>query len=71
VSSLAANLAFIIGTAVILLCVLANRLYWFSVDKTSGAVVTTLLIIFLVKCYERLAGTKRSEPAAVKYRMRF
>lgn len=71
VVSLAANLAFIIGTAATLLCVAANRLHWFSVDKTYGAVATALLVIILVNCYERLTGTKRAEPAAVKYRMRF
>jgi SSS family solute:Na+ symporter len=71
VSALAANLAFIIGTAATLLCVLANRLHWFSVDKTYGAVATTLLVIILVNCYERLAGKKKADPAEVNYRMRF
>ncbi len=59
ISSLAANLAFIIGTAATLLCVLANRLHWFSVDKTYGAVATALLVIILVNLYERLMGTKK------------
>jgi len=58
VSSLAANLAFTIGTAAILICVVANRLHWFSVDKTYGAVATTLFVILLVNGYERLTGKK-------------
>lgn len=64
ISSLAANLAFTIGTAVILLCVLANRLQWFAVDKTYGAVATTLLVILLVNAYEWLTGKKRADPAS-------
>ncbi|MFI5340517.1 MAG: hypothetical protein ACHQ7N_11850 [Candidatus Methylomirabilales bacterium] len=30
------------------------------------AVATTLLVIILVNVYERLAGTKKADPAAVK-----
>jgi SSS family solute:Na+ symporter len=58
VSPLAANLAFTIGTAAIFICVIANRLHWFSVDKTYGAVATTLFVILLVNGYERLRGKK-------------
>ena len=54
VSALAANLAFIIGTATTLLCVLANRLNWFTVDKTYGAVGATLVVLLGVKLYEGL-----------------
>jgi SSS family solute:Na+ symporter len=64
ISSRAANLAFTIGTAVILLCVLANRLQWVAVDKTYGAVATTLLVILLVNAYEWLTGRKRADPAS-------
>ncbi len=67
ISPLAANLAFTIGTAAILLCVLANRLHWFSVDKTYGAVATTLLVIVLVNLYERLRNVKNADSTAVKW----
>jgi solute:Na+ symporter, SSS family len=63
VSSTAANLAFIVGTTATLLCVLANRLHWFSVDKTYGAVATTLLVILLVNLCERSMGEKNVDPA--------
>ena len=65
VSSLAANLAFTIGTAATLLCVLANRMGWFSVDKTYGAVGSTLLVIILVNVYDRLTGRKNAGLTAV------
>jgi hypothetical protein len=71
VSSLAANLAFIIGTTATLLCVVANRLHWFSVDKTHRPVATTLIVIILVNIYERRAGAKKADPAAVKWSRRF
>jgi SSS family solute:Na+ symporter len=71
VSSLSANLAFIIGTTVTLLCVVANRLHWFSADKTFGAVATTLIVIILVNVYERRAGAKKADPEAVKWSRRF
>lgn len=61
VSPLAASLAFVIGTAATLLCVLANRLHWFSVDKTYGAVATALLVIILMNVYERLTGLKKPD----------
>ncbi len=59
--------AFIIGTAAILLCVLANRLHWSSVDKTYGAVGSALLVILLVKLYERLTGVEKADPSVLKY----
>jgi hypothetical protein len=61
VSSLAANLAFTIVTAAILSCVIANRLHWFSIDKTYGAVASTLLVILLVNIYQRLTGKKKAD----------
>jgi SSS family solute:Na+ symporter len=66
VSSLAASLAFTIGTAATLCCVVANRLHWFTVDKTYGAVATTLLVLLLVNVYERLTGKNRVDPTAKK-----
>jgi SSS family solute:Na+ symporter len=65
VSSLAATLAFVIGTAATLLCVLANRLHWFSVDKTYAAVVTTLFVLILVKMCETVTGKKTGTSAGV------
>jgi len=44
--------------------VLANRLQWVAVDKTYGAVATTLLVILLVNAYEWLTGRKRADPAS-------
>jgi len=64
VSSLAANLAVTIGTAAILICVIANRLQWFSVDKPYGAVATTLFAILFVNVYERLAEKKKADPTS-------
>lgn len=66
VSSLAATLAFVIGTAATLLCVLANRFHWFSADKTYAAVATTLFVLVLVKMCERVRGKKRVTPTGVK-----
>lgn len=66
ISSLAANLAFIVGSAATLLCVVANRLHWWSVDKTYGAVATSLLVLILVNIWKRLAGTTQTDPAGVK-----
>jgi solute:Na+ symporter, SSS family len=61
VSPLAANLAFIIGTVVTLGCVVANRMHWFSIDKTYGAVVTTLAVVLIVHAVERVMGRKPAE----------
>jgi hypothetical protein len=51
----------------ILLCALANRLHWFSVDTTYGAVGSALLVILLVKLYERLTGVEKADPSALQY----
>ena len=61
VSPMAANLAFVIGTIATLGCVVANRMQWFSVDKTYGAVATTLAVLIVVHVVERLTGRRSAD----------
>lgn len=58
INSLGVQMAFIGGTVVILICVVAASYGWFSVDKTYGAVVAAIFFIALGKAIEIMKRPK-------------
>ncbi|MDA3886322.1 MAG: sodium:solute symporter family protein [Candidatus Delongbacteria bacterium] len=46
-------LAFIGGTITIFVCILANKMGWFSVDKTYGAVISAIVFILIGNLWEK------------------
>lgn len=54
ISPVSVKLAFIGGTAAVFVCLLADRMKWFHIDKTYGAVGIALLFIILGNLMERL-----------------
>ncbi len=53
INALGVQMAFIGGTIVIIICILAQSMGWFSVDKTYGAVGAALFFIALGKVIEK------------------
>ncbi len=62
ISTRGVRLAFILGTIVIFVTLIAKQMKWFDIDKTYGAVIATIVILALTKIYEKLTG--KSENAA-------
>ncbi len=58
VTPLGVKLSFIIGTMAIFFTMLAQQRGWFEMDKTYGAVITTLVVILLSTLGDRLFGKK-------------
>jgi len=58
VTPLGVQLAFILGTLMVFLSMAADREGWFTLDKTYGAVLTTLVILALTTAGNRLAGRR-------------
>ena len=53
ITSTGVVLAFIGGTITIFVCIIANNLGWFSVDKTYGAVISAIVFIILGNLWEK------------------
>lgn len=53
ITSKSVILAFIGGTITIFICVIANNLGWFSVDKTYGAVISAIVFILIGNLWEK------------------
>jgi len=53
ISSTGVILAFIGGTLTIFICIIANNLGWFYIDKTYGAVVSAIVFILLGNLWEK------------------
>jgi SSS family solute:Na+ symporter len=60
INALGVQMAFIGGTATIIICVLAQSMGWFSVDKTYGAVGAAIFFIALGKIIEKSIKPKIS-----------
>lgn len=58
VTSLGVKLSFIIGTVAVFVTMVAQQRGWFEIDKTYGAVITTLAVILLSSLGDRLFGKK-------------
>jgi SSS family solute:Na+ symporter len=58
VTPLGVRLSFIIGTVAVFVTMIAQQQGWFTVDKTYGAVVTTLLVILFSTLGDRLFRKK-------------
>jgi SSS family solute:Na+ symporter len=58
VTPLGVKLAFIIGTLSVFVTIVAQQKGWFSVDKTYGAVATTIVVILLSSIGDRLFRRK-------------
>lgn len=57
-TALSVKLAFSGGTAVIFLCIIADKIGWFSVDKTYGAVVSAIFFIIIGNLWEKFRRIK-------------
>ncbi len=57
-SKLGVKMAFIGGTLVIFICVIANRLGWFHIDKTYGSVASAIFFLFLGYVIDAVRGVK-------------
>lgn len=53
ITSTGVVLAFIGGTITIFVCIIANNLGWFSVDKTYGAVISAVVFILIGNLWEK------------------
>ncbi|MCK4979242.1 MAG: hypothetical protein KAS62_02545, partial [Candidatus Delongbacteria bacterium] len=53
ITSTGVILAFIGGTISVFICVIANNLGWFSVDKTYGAVISAIVFILIGNLWEK------------------
>ena len=53
ITSTGVVLAFIGGTITIFVCIIANNLGWFSVDKTYGAVISAVVFIIIGNIFEK------------------
>lgn len=58
VTPLGVKLSFIIGTIAVFFTMLAQQRGWFDIDKTYGAVITTLVVILLSSVGDRLFRRK-------------
>jgi sodium/proline symporter len=63
ITPLGVKLSFAIGTVVIFLTIVAQQMKWFTLDKTYGAVITTIIILVLSTLADRLFGKKKTETA--------
>lgn len=52
--------AFIGGTIVIFICIIAQKFGWFSIDKTYGAIVAALIFIILGTLKDKLFGGRNA-----------
>ncbi len=57
-SKLGVKMAFIGGTIVIFICVIANRVGWFHIDKTYGSVASAIFFLFLGYIIDSIRGVK-------------
>jgi solute:Na+ symporter, SSS family len=62
ISPASVKLAFIGGTLAVFVCLLADRMNWFHIDKTYGAVGIALFFIILGNVLERIKMNKRTLP---------
>ncbi|MDA3837922.1 MAG: sodium:solute symporter family protein [Candidatus Delongbacteria bacterium] len=53
ITSTGVVLAFIGGTITIFVCILANKMGWFSVDKTYGAIISAVIFILIGNLWEK------------------
>ena len=61
ITPLGVKLSFAIGTVVIFFTIVAQQMKWFTLDKTYGAVITTIIIIVLSTLGDRLFGKRPAE----------
>ncbi len=60
VTDLGVKLAFVIGTLAVFVTMIARQNGWFSIDKTYGAVIATMVVILLSTLGDRLFGGRRA-----------
>jgi SSS family solute:Na+ symporter len=58
VTDLGVKLSFVIGTVAVFVTMIAQQKGWFSIDKTYGAVIATLVVILLSTAGDRLFGSR-------------
>lgn len=62
VTDLGVKLSFVIGTVAVFVTMIAQQKGWFSIDKTYGAVIATLVVILLSTAGDRLLGSRAGAP---------
>ncbi len=60
-SKLGVKMAFIGGTIVIFICVIANRMGWFHIDKTYGSVASAIFFLFLGYVIDSIRGVRANQ----------